>query len=444
MAHRDAAARLTAHLRGPAIGLGTDTAVAVAVSGGLDSAVLLHAVARFVDVRRLRALHVDHGLQAQSQCWSEQCRADAEALGVPIIVRRIDVARASAESLEDAARRARYAALAEMLETDEVLLTAHHADDQLETLLYRLFRGTGIRGLRGIAERDRFGCGVIARPLLALTRTEILEIALAWGLRWIEDPMNADLQFDRNYIRMRVVPAVLERWPEAAHAAQRLARAAEDAEDILAATAQADIEMCGSSDRLAVVALRSLPGPRRRNALRHAALTLGLGMPDARHLARLVALVESPAPCACVQWPGGEARHYRDHVFLMPTRAAPIVASSQVLGAGSVVELDVGCIALEPTDGDGLPDAWVRAGLEIAFRAGGERFWPIGASRDQPLKQWFQEHRVVPWMRGRIPLVKHDRAVVAIADLALSDLAVRARVPGAKWRVVWHGRPRIA
>jgi tRNA(Ile)-lysidine synthase len=436
---RDAVTRLTAALAH----LGADAAVAVAFSGGLDSTLLLHAVARLARPRRVRALHIDHALHSDSARWAAHCRVQTERLGVPLLERRIAVVRAPAQSLEDAARRARYDALAEMLEAGEVLLTAHHADDQLETLLYRLFRGTGIRGLRGIADREAFGPGQIMRPLLTLTRAEIHEIAAAWGLEWVEDPMNRDCSFDRTYVRREIVPRVRERWPEAAHAAQRLALAARDAEEMLVALARDDIAECGGPDRFAIDQLRALPRARRRNLVRAATRALDLDVPDATGLERIVALIDGTESRAA-QWPGGEARRYRGHLFLLSPAAVRARKPLPRLRAGGAVELEAGSLALEPTTDEGLPDAWAKTGLEIAWRCGGERFRPLGAERDRPLNQWFQEHGIVPWMRERIPLIVHDQRIVAIADLALSEHAVRARASGAKWRVVWRDRPRVS
>ena len=437
------AARLISCLSAPAIGLSADTKVAVALSGGVDSTLLLHAVAKLIRVARLRALHIDHGLQPDSQRWSAQCRTQAESLGAAFVARRVEIDRASAQSLEESARRARYAALAEMLEPGEVLLTAHHADDQLETLLYRLFRGTGIRGLQGIAERDVFGSGYIARPLLCLTRVEIRSFATDWGLAWSEDPSNIDTRFDRNYLRHHVVPLVLARWPRAAHAAQRLTRAARDSEEIQAAMAHCDIVDSGATDRLVLARLRTLPRARQRNLLRHAARELTLGVPNARPLARLLELIDEPQTKKSVQWPGGEAHVYRDHLFLLPPASRRVETVAARLSPGTRIELARGAITLEPVAGAGLPDSWASAGLEVGFRRGGERFWPSGAPQDRALKDWFQEQHIVPWMRRQIPLIKHDGVIVAIADLALSDQAAQARKETAHWRVVWHGKPRI-
>ncbi|HEX5419512.1 MAG TPA: tRNA lysidine(34) synthetase TilS, partial [Gammaproteobacteria bacterium] len=206
---------------------------AVAFSGGLDSSVLLAAMTRLPTRYALRALHVDHGLHPDSADWARRCAEFAAGLEVPYRSARVSVDAGRGDGLEAAAREARYAALAELLEPGETLLTAHHADDQLETLLFRLLRGTGVRGLRGILPRSRLGVDFVARPLLGFTRAELRAQAERWGLQWLEDPSNRDLAYDRNYLRAAVLPVVLKRWPRASQTASRLAAAAADAESIL-------------------------------------------------------------------------------------------------------------------------------------------------------------------------------------------------------------------
>src|SRR5690606_38864871 len=190
--------RFLERLRSALPGLASGQRYVVAYSGGLDSTVLLAGAARLVDPARLRALHVDHALHLDSADWARQCERTAAGLGVPFESVRVRVDVAAGTGVEAAARAARYAALGDRLLPDETLLTAHHADDQLETVLLRLLRGTGVRGLRGILPTARLGSGRVARPLLELTRAELRAIAELWGLSWLEDPSNRSVDFDRN------------------------------------------------------------------------------------------------------------------------------------------------------------------------------------------------------------------------------------------------------
>ncbi|HEY8508783.1 MAG TPA: tRNA lysidine(34) synthetase TilS, partial [Steroidobacteraceae bacterium] len=225
----------------------------VALSGGVDSSVLLAALAEGKQTRRnLRAIHIEHGLHPDAPRWSAHCSALAKKLGVPLEVHRIRVTHTRGTSLEESARRARYALLESLLRRDEVLLTAHHADDQLETVLLQLLRGAGLPGLAAMADIAPFGPGWLARPLLSRTRAEIETWARAHDLEWVEDETNADERFDRNYLRRRVLPLLRERWPGAAAAVSRSARHAAEAQRLLEALARADVEAASDGPALSV------------------------------------------------------------------------------------------------------------------------------------------------------------------------------------------------
>ena len=212
----------------------------VAFSGGLDSTVLLAALCRLELPARVRAVHVDHGLHPQSAAWSAHCASTAAALGAEFVAARVAVDLTAGQGLEAAARDARYRVLGELLAPGEWLLTAHHGDDQLETLLLRLLRGTGVRGLRGIIAFGPFAGGSLGRPLLGFTREQLRAQALAWKLAWLEDPSNQEPRHDRNYLRLHVLPALLARWPSAVQHAERLAEQMSEAEQLLDAVAAED------------------------------------------------------------------------------------------------------------------------------------------------------------------------------------------------------------
>ncbi|NIW25096.1 MAG: tRNA lysidine(34) synthetase TilS, partial [Gammaproteobacteria bacterium] len=200
------------------------TGFAVAFSGGVDSHVLLEGCHRLELALPLRALHVDHGMQPQSPQWAEHCRSTAGALGVDFELVNVAVHAEAGQSVEAVAREARYAALGALLRSGEMLLTAHHEDDQLETVFLRLMRGAGVRGLRGVLESGQLSAGYVGRPLLTFSKAEIVAAANHWELDWIEDPSNRDERFDRNYLRATVLPALRRRWPAVARTVTRAAR----------------------------------------------------------------------------------------------------------------------------------------------------------------------------------------------------------------------------
>jgi tRNA(Ile)-lysidine synthase len=429
-------------LPAPAVG----ARVVVAFSGGVDSTVLLAALARLKLRAPLRAAHVDHGLHPDSALWSEHCAATARALGVELVTTRVEVERRARSGLEAAARTARYAALADLLSPGDVLLTAHHADDQLETVLLRIVRGSGVRGLRAIRERMPFGRGWLARPLLGCSRAEILEQAHAWNLRWLEDPANRSLEHDRNFLRASVVPRLLERWPAAARSAQRLAEQMADAEEILAEVAARDAAAVADASRVPRAALERLDPARQRNLLRHLVRRAGFEPPSAHKIEELrAALLDARRDAQPrIRWAGVDARVFRGQLYLMQALPA---ASRRGFAArldkvrrwtGPEGELQFELLGAGP----GLPESWLDDGLTLRFRCGGEQFKPLEQAHHRSLKHWLQEAAIVPWMRTRIPLLYRDDHLVAVADLWLAD-ETRAARDEPRWRVVWSHHPPL-
>ena len=188
----------------------------VALSGGMDSIVLLHSLASLVSqssgLPPVSAIHVNHQLHPEADAWQAHCDRVCASLGVPLQHSVVSVDGAG-EGIEAAARRARYAVFEDSLGEGDVLFMAHHQDDQVETLLLRLLRGAGLSGLGGMPERRPLGAGQLYRPFLGLPRSMLADYAAEQKLDWVDDPSNADSQFDRNYLRAQVIPAVAQRWP---------------------------------------------------------------------------------------------------------------------------------------------------------------------------------------------------------------------------------------
>ena len=420
--------------------------VIVAFSGGVDSTVLLATLARLELRVPLRAAHVDHGLHPDSHRWSAHCAETARALGVELATIRVEVERSGRSGLEAAARTARYAALAELLAPGDVLLTAHHGDDQLETVLLRIVRGSGVRGLRAIQERMPFGRGWLARPLLGCSRAEILAQARAWELRWLEDPANRSLEHDRNFLRAEVVPRLVERWPAAARSAQRLAEQMADAEGILEEVATRDAAAVADAAKVPRAALEPLDPARQRNLLRYLVRRAGFEAPSAQKVEELRhALLGARRDAQPrIRWTGVDARVFRGHLYLMPALPA---ASARGFAArldkvhgwtGPEGEVEFELLGAGP----GLPESWLDDGLTLRFRSGGEDFRPLERTHARPLKRWLQEAAIVPWMRTRIPLLYRHDELVAVGDLWLAD-EVRAAGNEPRWRVVWSHHPPL-
>jgi len=301
-----------------------EASLCIALSGGVDSVALLQA-AREVAARhpglRLRAIHVDHGLQPQSGGWAASCRHLCGRLAIPCEVLELKLAPRKGESIEAEARTERYAALASVLEPGECLLTAHHAEDQLETVLLQLFRGAGVAGLAAMPPVAALGPGLHLRPLLQVSRGEIVEFAKLRGLEWIDDPMNAESRFDRSYLRREVLPAIIQRWPAAARTVGRSARHLAEAQGLLEALAEIDASrFLDNEGTLAVAGLLQLPHARRVNVLRWWIVRQGLGLPSTARLESIIRDVLPARPDAhpVVTWPTGQVRRRKGRLVAEP------------------------------------------------------------------------------------------------------------------------------
>jgi tRNA(Ile)-lysidine synthase len=299
-----------------------DVRLVVAFSGGVDSTALLAALAaNRPKGLRVRAVHVNHGLHPNASTWSEHCRALARELGVQLEVIAAKVARPRGVSLEAAARDARYAVLAGVLEAGEFLLTAHHEDDQLETVLLQLFRGAGMAGLAAMPDIAPFAGGWLARPLLSRSRAELEEWVRGAGLSWVDDDTNADESLDRNYLRRRVLPLIRERWRGVGSAVARSARHAAEGQRLLDMIARSDVERASSGAGLFVPALRALQPDRRRNALRFWIARSGARVPDTSRLEELAGPVIDARPDSSprVAWGDVEVQRHADVLSINST-----------------------------------------------------------------------------------------------------------------------------
>ena len=354
----------------------------VAFSGGLDSSCLLHALSGLADRPPLHALHIHHGLQAQADQWLARCRQMAESLGVEFHSKRVTVEESA--SVENAARRARYKAFEEFLKPDDLLLQAHHLDDQAETLLLRLFRGTGLEGLKGIPSARELGRAILVRPLLSVSRAQLESYAERHRLTWVEDPSNRDTGFDRNYLRHSVLPQIEARWPAYRTTLARLAG--------LAATALPEDALNNLTfhtrkshwSALDLEALRSLDEGSRNAALRQWLAQTGF----TPSLAQLQALQKS------MLWSSVDAepvfdlgefqvRRFRDVLYI--TRLIAFDASQEMSWDGGSV-LDIAGVGKLSAIGGSQPERFT-----VRFRRGGERCRPDGRAHSQRLKKLLQE-----------------------------------------------------
>lgn len=409
-------------------------------SGGLDSTVLLHLLAKAPGgrARGLRALHVHHGLHADADAWALHCERQCAALDVPFEVVRVAVRRDGGEGLEAAARDARHAAFASTLRTGEVLALAHHLDDQAETFLMRALRASG-DGLGAMRPWRAFVSGHLWRPLLDTPRADLLRYAQAHGLEWIEDPSNASEAHDRNFLRHRVMPLLRGRWP---HADASLARSAALQRDAAAMLDDADAQAlagvrCVDPACLDVPKLRALPAPRRARVLRLWIAGRGLPPLPAEGVARIERNLLRDATDGTPEfgWRNAVMRRWRE--LLWVERRRPVLDDAfrctwhgegrLPLPTGDALSFGGAAIGTPPTGG------WV-----VHARRGGERIRLPGRPHSHALKQVLQDAGVPPWLRPRLPLLSSAGGeLLAVADLVVSagfDAWMRER----GIRLQWH------
>jgi len=393
-------------------------AVLVGLSGGLDSSVLLHALAQRPQYRRagLRAVHVHHGLHADADAWAEHCAACCAALAIPLQVLRVQVPRDSGHGLEAAARQARRAAFAQVLGEGEWLALAQHRDDQAETVLLRALRASGPDGLAAMQPLRDFAHGMLWRPLLALPRSDLQAYAQRHGLRWIEDPSNADPGFDRNFLRLQVLPLLRQRWPHADAALARSAQLCGEAGALLDDGDQTALEALreDATAPLSLPLLRALPAPRRARVLRRWVAQASLPpLPAAGLVAIERTLLHARADAAAqFAWHGATLRGWRDALYA-ERDPPPLPADWQAQwdGRAPLALPDGRCLRL-------LADAPLAfdAPLLVRLRQGGERILLPGRIHSQALKQVLQERAVPPWQRARLPLLCDAERLLAAGD----------------------------
>lgn len=414
----------------------------VAFSGGLDSTVLLHALAR-AGLQEVVAVHVHHGLQSVADDWAAHCEAVCRTLDVPLHVKRVRV-RSDGRGLEAAARAARYEALEAEMRPGDVLVTAHHRGDQAETVLLNLMRGSGPSGLSGMAMQRALGPGFLWRPFLETSRDQLSEYARRHALRWIDDPHNREPRFARSFLRIEILPRLAARWPSIEENLGRAAALAAESADLLRELADADLEaLIGNEDgSLTVTALVDLSCARRRNVIRRWVQARGLSVPGHDVLAHLERDVLGAAPDATpvLAWRGGEFRRHRARLYALPS-LPPVPDDFSVPWDGrAAIQLPSGCGLIEPRGG--VPHASGRWTVRMARPS--DRFRPQRSARTRTLKNLFQECGVPTWVRERTPLLTLEDNPVwvggfgwtaeAPASMQGVELAWRHDLPGARNR----------
>jgi tRNA(Ile)-lysidine synthase len=424
------------------------TGFVVALSGGEDSACLLTALVRsgFPPFRDLpvRAIHVDHGLQPAAADFRVACEELCRRLTVPLTVAAVSVDSGRGVSIEAAARDARYAAVARDLKQGECLLTAHHGDDQAETLLLQLLRGAGLKGMAAMPLCRAWAGGWHLRPLLHFAKRDLRRFGAAAGVIAVPDPMNDDMRFDRAYVRRHLWPVIEARWPGAAIAVSRAAAHVAEAQGLLDRIAAGTVDLLRDGDALSLTGLRTLAPAEQINTLRYWITSHAAPPPPAAKLGEaLRQIIDANADHQpAVIWGGYALRRYRNRLFLTPASPPALTAhyewriadeSKLDLGGG------LGILQWSPMLG-GLDTARLPDTLLVRGRRGGETLRVHRRGRTQSLQHLCQSLGVLPWMRDALPLVYAGADLIAVGDLWQdARWCVAAGVPGVG--CAWRGAP---
>jgi tRNA(Ile)-lysidine synthase len=440
--------------------------IAVAFSGGLDSTALLHLAHSYCQAHgiALFGLHVDHGISADAKAWQAHCAAQCAALGVAYDSRQVTVVKGKSGT-EAAARKLRYAALGEMCGAHGVLLmlTAHHLDDQAETVLLQLLRGSGTAGLSGMdaanAAPELLGnpALVMARPLLPASRAQLEHYISENGLTHIDDASNRDPRFARNALRHQVMPALAQAFPGFQQRFARSAAHAQSAQRLLAELAEQDLQQCLVDDCLDLGPVRQLSRDRIDNLLRHWFARRALAMPSTAWLAELVTQMLEAAHDAqlCVTHPQCHLRRHRDRLHITPK--LPELAGSRDRddeidlqrpgqlfrwsGEGSL-EFPAygGSLHFEAAE-QGFDAGWLREQpLQIDFRKGGERLKPAANRPTRALKYHYQACNVPSWERERLPIISSGGELLFAAGIGM-DCHHLSDAAAPRIALRWQARP---
>ena len=417
--------------------------IAVALSGGLDSSVLLNLTHGYATRHGITvfAFHIHHGISEHADAWLAHCERACAALNVPFDARNVTLASGKS-GIEAAARKLRYAALGALCREHDVglMLTAHHLDDQAETVLLQLLRGSGTAGLSGMDAANAAPLLldnpdlVMARPLLGVARAEIEGWANAHAIGYVDDESNRDPRFARNALRTQVMPALAQAFPGFQERFSRSAQHAQSAQRLLTELAVQDLDQCLEGDCIDVAKLRAMSIDRASNMLRHWFGERQLAMPSTAWLAEMLTqLVEARGDAQlCVTHPACHIRRHRDRLHITPK--LPDLAGARdpddlVMAPGQMfLWQGEACIAFPAYGGTLFFDAtetgfeadWLRAqALEIDFRKGGERLKLAANRPTRSLKAHYQAANVPAWERARLPVISAGLALLYAAGVGM-------------------------
>ncbi|WP_061038731.1 tRNA lysidine(34) synthetase TilS [Vibrio coralliirubri] len=404
----------------------------VAFSGGVDSRVLLELAAQYAKSHHIEcgAVHVHHGLSKNADYWAEQCQTWCDALSVSLFIERVSLDISSGESVEKLARDARYQAFKKHIRQGDVLVTGQHIDDQVETFLLALKRGSGPKGLSSMAKVMTFSGAHIVRPLLSVTRTDIEGAARDMALTWVEDESNQDVRFDRNFIRHQVTPTLTERWPSFRESVSRSAQLCAEQELLLDELLESHFQQAlGDSQSLNIEALSQHSDLLRARLLRMWLSHCNQAMPSQKQLK----LIWNEVACAQVDANPKlvlnevEVRRFNHQLYIVKeTKDLSSWHADVVLGDSLQLPDGLGKLQFMPSQSDAVSNGrnsqsfslkGLNGALRVIFNPEGLSAHPVGRGHSRKLKKLFQEYQVPSWLRRRTPILMDGDRVIAVLGL---------------------------
>ena len=403
----------------------------VGFSGGIDSSVLLHGVLLLSQKGLLRshikAIHINHGINESCNEWELFCSRVCSEYKIHLEIKTLASFHKLPEGInEELLRKERYRAFNSSLDSDSGLLLAHHKDDQLETLLLRLNRGAGVRGLSGIPESRPLGKGNIYRPLLKFDRQSIEDFAKNEGLEWIEDSSNMDTRIARNFVRHEILPLIESRWPNYRESWFKSLTLINEVYAIEKKHAEEDLKVLQDerAGALDIAELVRLSPERQRAVLKYWCLKfkdINLGWNKLHHLVHefLPAAVTSSSNFRLGDY---KVSSFRGFLYLISTEEPELVSCAWDIHQNDEIVLENnGLLKVKEGQENGISSEIVGL-FEIRYRKGGEIF-KIAGGRSKSLKKIFQEKGIEPWVRSRVPLIYQDDELISIAGVGVSERA---------------------
>lgn len=392
---------------------------------------LLHLLAQHRNQfpQTIQVVHVDHQLQSQSADWAGHCQQIAHSLELPFHCLKVTVTNINQSGLESAARSARYHAINKLINDEGVLLTGQHLQDQAETLMLQLLRGAGNRGLGAMKAISVWQTMQIVRPLLAISREDLLEYATKHQLQWIEDPSNQNTEINRNFLRHQIWPLLQNRWPAINRNLARSAQNLQESQTLLDELAQQDLLSLDADlqhSSLSIDKLLMLSEQRQRNVLRFFMTTLDIALPSRVNLQRIldeVCLAATDAQPEVV-WHEYSARRYQNRLYLNSLTSLIAARSPILIDHQQPQPLDdKHRLIWQAQQGTGIRAELFSSGLTLKYRQGGEKIQLAGKTHHQSLKKLFQQWQIPVWQRDSIPLLFADQQLVAIVGYGYAEIA---------------------